>query len=506
MIWHPISAGVHPLLARVPSQQVLFVSRARGASAPGTAAWPQLSGYSRWHSCSHRCKRYSEAAAASSKNERRDLLRFVLPALGISLSGPILSNIDNAFVGHFEGAGALAALSPGTLLADNVVYLLVFLPRATVGLVSRAYAAGGAEGAQRELSRVLSVALPIGIFLSILFVTCSPYFLQVLRVAPGLRGRAAAYAQVRGLGTWAALTQGVCLSALLAAGDALTPLKVVGVTSLANVLGDFVLCAWPLRLGVVGAAGSTTAATVLGCALMARGLWRRGFMPRQPLRLPTSMDDMKPLLQYAGPLFMVVLCRFLGLASMALTAARLGNTALAAYQVVVNILLLFGLFGEPLSQAAQARLPPLLDKGDTSTARRRFSTLLSTGILAGLLLGSAASAFACLGGCLFTKDLAVLAAVARSAPALMVTVGFLVVAYPIDGAMLAAKKFGSLISLSILGVLIQFPMLVFLVAGVRRGILNETTGLVLLLLSLALRLITLSGWSLSQILQTLSKT
>merc|ERR1719215_1631379 len=239
---------------------------------------------------------------------------------------------------------------------------------------------------------------------------------------------------------------------------------------------------------------------------MARGLWRQGFMPRQPLRLPTSMDDMKPLLQYAGPLFMVVLCRFLGVAGMALTAARLGNTALAAYQVVVNILLLFGLFGEPLSQAAQAQLPPLFDKGDTSTARRRFSTLLSTGILAGLLLGSAASAFACLGGCLFTKDLAVLAAVARSAPALMVTVGFLVVAYPIDGAMLAAKKFGSLISLSILGVLIQFPMLVFLVAGVRRGILNETTGLVLLLLSLALRLITLSGWSLSQILQTLSKT
>merc|ERR1712127_68294 len=110
-------------------------------------------------------------------------------------------------------------------------------------------------------------------------------------------------------------------------------------------------------------------------------------MPRRPLRLPSSLDDLRPLLQYAGPLFMVVVCRFFGLVSMALTAARLGNTALAAYQVVVSLLLLFGLFGEPLSQAAQAQLPPLLDKGNFFTARRRFSMLLSSGIIAGLLLG-----------------------------------------------------------------------------------------------------------------------
>merc|ERR1719277_1571493 len=73
----------------------------------------------------------------SEAMSKRSLVKFALPALGISLAGPILSNIDNAFVGRLSGRTALAALSPGTTVADNILYLLVFLPRATVGLVSR---------------------------------------------------------------------------------------------------------------------------------------------------------------------------------------------------------------------------------------------------------------------------------------------------------------------------------------------------------------------------------
>ena len=91
-------------------------------------------------------------------------------------------------------------------------------------------------------------------------------------------------------------------------------------------------------------------------------------------------------LRYAGPLLLVLISRFLTLSAMALYAASLGTTALAAYQVhvleasladwhsartaaadcfvqvLINLYTLFGLFGEPLSQAAQAMLPPLLER------------------------------------------------------------------------------------------------------------------------------------------------
>lgn len=44
---------------------------------------------------------------------KRQMLGFAIPALGIFLCNPLLSNIDNAFVGRMSGTSGLAALSPG---------------------------------------------------------------------------------------------------------------------------------------------------------------------------------------------------------------------------------------------------------------------------------------------------------------------------------------------------------------------------------------------------------
>jgi hypothetical protein len=80
--------------------------------------------------------------ATSNENEsssKRSMLAFALPALGIYLANPLLSNIDNAFVGKTSGTTGLAALSPGTTCSDQLLYFFSFLARATTGIVSRAY-------------------------------------------------------------------------------------------------------------------------------------------------------------------------------------------------------------------------------------------------------------------------------------------------------------------------------------------------------------------------------
>lgn len=74
------------------------------------------------------------------KASKREMLGFAIPALGIFLSNPLLSNIDNAFVGRTVGTAGLAALSPATICTDQMLYLFSFLGRATTGIVSRAYA------------------------------------------------------------------------------------------------------------------------------------------------------------------------------------------------------------------------------------------------------------------------------------------------------------------------------------------------------------------------------
>jgi hypothetical protein len=69
------------------------------------------------------------------------------------------------------------------------------------------------------------------------------------------------------------------------ARNAVTPLKIVGLAVLVNVVRDWLLCTWPLRLGCAGAAAAATAlATLTSCAAMLRALSRQNLLPA--VRLP----------------------------------------------------------------------------------------------------------------------------------------------------------------------------------------------------------------------------
>jgi hypothetical protein len=81
---------------------------------------------------------------------KREILRFAIPALGIYLCNPLLSNIDNAFVGRTVGTTGLAALSPATICTDQILFMFSFLGRATTGIVSRAYSSNTSSAEQGQ--------------------------------------------------------------------------------------------------------------------------------------------------------------------------------------------------------------------------------------------------------------------------------------------------------------------------------------------------------------------
>lgn len=216
-----------------------------------------------------------------------------------------------------------------------------------------------------------------------------------------------------------------------------------------------------------------------------------------------TAKEVMPLLEYAGPLFVVVVCRFLGICGMSLAAAALGTRELAAYQVLVNLLLLFGLFGEPLSQTAQATLPPLLDKGPVGrdTALRAFRNLVALGVVAGAVMGLGAGSAALIGCWLFTTDPMVISIVRSAAPVLFLAVFSLIVAYPIDGAMLAVKDFNFLIVQSVFGTCIQLPMLWLLTLAHQAGRVSSSRGVLLVFLTFVIRISILETFSLLRMLR-----
>lgn len=397
----------------------------------------------------------------SISSSKREMMKFAIPALGIFLSSPLMSNIDNAFVGKTAGTAGLAALSPATICTDQMLYLFSFLSRATTGIVSRAYASRGTEeeniaSAREAASTPLTFAIFSGILLSLFYAIFTPNMLGLLKVDPMLRPASASYVYWRGSIAWAALLQSVCLSVMLATRDAITPLKIISLAAVVNVMGDALFCVYPFRTGTSGAAAATAFATVFSSGKMLLDLKKKQLLPK--LKLPT-WRGLKELLQYVGPLFIITIARLTGFVSMQRQAMTFGTQSLAAYQICANALILFLLFGEPLSQLHQTKLPALLDAGDKRGALSTIKSVLTLSAYTSMAIGMVTFLTLTFGSGWFTSDVAVQGIVKQTAPFVSVAVMQAIIATTMDGAMLASRDFSFIILVGLLTCYLQVAML-----------------------------------------------
>ena len=404
-----------------------------------------------------------ESAPAPVRASKREMMSFALPALGIFLTNPLLSNIDNAFVGRMSGTSGLAALSPGTLCTDQMLYLFSFLGRATTGLVTRAYGGSGSEDGDVDKAREaaaapLTVSLFCGLVLSFVYVAITPRLLAGLKVDPVLRPDAASYIYWRGAITWAALAQNVSLQVMLATRDAVTPLKIVTAAAMFNVMGDALLCVWPFQFGVPGAAAATAAATLVSSGFMLKALARKRLLPS--LRLPNKKES-RSLLEFMGPILGITVVRLLGFLAMQRRAMALGVTPLAAYQLCINVVMFFLLFGEPLSQLSQTTLPSLLDAEDGDSVFANLKSIGSVALGSSLFIGGLAYSSVKFGAGIFSSDPAVQMAAHAAAPVIFLNVAIAVFCVAIDGAMLASKDFGFMLIVGLTTFTLQSNLLQF---------------------------------------------
>lgn len=392
----------------------------------------------------------------------KELLRFAAPALGISIASPLMSNIDNAFVGRIAGTKALAAMNPGTILSDYLLLLFIFLPRATINLVARAQARDGPDAAREELGRAMSAAVVVGVVLTCVYLFATPTLFRFLGIREELRHVAGLYARIRGAVACATIMQMVALSGLLATRDSVTPLKVVLSAATLNFMGDWLLCYWPLRLGAAGSAVATSMSTLAGFTMMLGALRRKGMLPRIR-RL--SLAEVGPLVAFAGPLLVIISTRVIGLTAMALAAGALGIKRQAAYQILANVLVLFGLCGEPISQSAQAMLPRLLDASDAGAAapaKATLKNLISLACGTAATIGTASLLALGFGSRFFTSDPAVASLLVSNGPMVSFCIGSLIIAQLMDGLLLASRDFHFIIPVTLVTCVLQLFSLWFI--------------------------------------------
>jgi len=172
-----------------------------------------------------------------------------------------------------------------------------------------------------------------------------------------------------------------------------------------------------------------------------------------------KLSDLKDLLEYVGPLFVIVISRLIGFVSMQRRAMTFGTDALAAYQICINTMIFFLLFGEPLSQLHQTKLPEFLDAKDKTSTVSTMKSVLTLACFTSLGVGLTTLLTLTFGAGLFTADPAVQSLVRNVAPAVTFSVVSAIMGTAFDGAMLASRDFNFIIAIGILSMSIQLMIL-----------------------------------------------
>jgi Na+-driven multidrug efflux pump len=168
---------------------------------------------------------------------------------------------------------------------------------------------------------------------------------------------------------------------------------------------------------------------------------------------------MKELLEYTGPLLAITLTRLAGFLAMQRAAMKLGVESLAAYQLCINCMTFFLLFGEPLSQLCQTQLPALIDAQDGKSILATLKSVLTLAGWTAMGVGVLPFLFLTFGSTIFSSDAAVRLLTKQTAPSIFMAVATAIITVAIDGAMLASRDFGFILCFGMTTCLIQLQLL-----------------------------------------------
>ena len=304
-----------------------------------------------------------------------DCLKFVIPALGIYISGPLMTLIDAGFVGRSSSLG-LAALGPGGSISDSSQQILLFLSIGATNLVASSYATNDEKQIRRTavtmvlLGTVISSIVALSVFhraipLSALYATNKGAAIVPI---------AAEYIRIRAIGMPAGVVQAISQAVLIGVKDSQNPMVSVVLAAVLNFCGDLLLCSH-FRLGVAGAAWATVVSQYFAAGLLIRVLFRKQLFNLGKL-FPNSKSGSGELIDEAEckeewgavratalraltflPFLFVMLMKMVMHNTAAATAAALGGAEAAAHTALFSIAMICFCFGDIGSSISQAFLP-----------------------------------------------------------------------------------------------------------------------------------------------------
>ena len=202
----------------------------------------------------------------------RNIWYLALPMMIGNLLQDAFTIVDMIFVGRL-GPSALAAVGMSGTIQGMLFTVIFGISMGTIAMVARFI--GAKKVSEAENVAIQSILL--GSFCYFVIATIgyplSSSMLRILGAADDVIAQGTAYMRISFLGSFTMILSVILSAVLNAAGDAVTPMKILAVSTVANIVLDplviFGLLGFP-RLGVAGSALATVTARGIGVVLL---LW-----------------------------------------------------------------------------------------------------------------------------------------------------------------------------------------------------------------------------------------
>ncbi len=344
---------------------------------------------------------------------RRRVLTLAWPAVLEQLLNMSVGLADTYIVGHL-GAAPLAAVGLSVQSLNLFWALFSAIGVGSTALVARRIGAGEPEAAGDVARQSILLALVIGVFVAAILWLGAPLFLDWLGAAPDVIQLGTAYLRAVASTVYMLSILFIGSAIMRGAGDTRTPMLVMLVINVVNIVVAYTLAygVGPLpRLGVLGSGIGAASARGLGGLLML-ALLVRG---RGPVKIGYKIP--RPDLKTIGQILRVglpaaaeqLLMRF-GQLLLATFITGLGTVAYAAHQVAINALSVAYMPGFGFALAATTLVGQELGARRPERASQSAYEALRMVVSVMAIMGGLVSIFSAQVMGVFTSDPAVIAA------------------------------------------------------------------------------------------------
>jgi len=330
----------------------------------------------------------------------REIFRLALPALGALAAEPLYVLVDTAIVGHL-GTPQLASLAIAATVMSTVFTIFNFLTYGTTAQVARLYGAGRAEEAAQIGAQAQWLSLILGAVLLVAVAALARPLVLLMGGEGEVADGATTYLRIAALGAPAFMLANAGQGYLRGVGDLATPLVILVVAHLVNVVLEL-LFVYGFGWGLPGSAWGTVIAQLgMGLAFLAvqlRAGWQRPVAAR-----------MRALMRVGSEIAVRTTALLGAFLVASAVLARIGPASLGAHLIAFQLFVFLALVLDALAIAAQVMVGRMLGAGDAAGARAAAGRMIAWSVALGAVFGVALLALGDLVPRLFTGDDAVVA-------------------------------------------------------------------------------------------------